>query len=53
MVEQPFHNSKLRYRADYVREKGRVGALGNKNEKSKRKGPAVRVSLFSIIFFLK
>lgn len=44
ILEQPCQNSKLRYRADYVREKGRLGVLGNKNDASRMKGPVIRVS---------
>ena len=52
MVEQPCHNSKLRYRADYVREKGRLGAIGNKNDRSKLKGPAISVSFINLFILL-
>jgi hypothetical protein len=52
MVEQPYHTSKLRYRADYNREKGRLGAIGNKNERSKLKGPAISVSFIHLFFVL-
>lgn len=45
ILEQPYQNSKLRYRADYVREKGRLGVLGNKNETSRMKGPVIHVCL--------
>ena len=47
MIEQPYQRSKLRYRADYTTGKRRVGSLGNKSEKSKFKGPAIRVSLIN------
>jgi hypothetical protein len=49
IIEQPYQSSKLRYRADYIREKSRLGVLGNKNEESKMKGPAVRVRLFNYL----
>jgi len=51
MIEQPYQSSKLRYRADYIREKGRLGVLRNKNEKSTMKGPAIRVSLYNSLYF--
>lgn len=50
ILEQPYQNSKLRYRADYVREKGRLGVLGNKNETSRMKGPVIHVRV--IQFFI-
>ena len=36
-----------------MREKGRLGALGNKNDKSKIKGPVISVSLYLGLIYLK
>jgi hypothetical protein len=53
MIEQPYQCSKLRYRSDYNREKARLGVLTNRNEKSKIKGPAIKVSSFSLFWLIR
>jgi hypothetical protein len=53
IIEQPSQSSKLRYRADYIREKTRLGVLKNRNQKSTYHGPAIRVRSFSYIDLLK